>query len=625
MRKLYIFALLVVFLTALFFNVQCSHALSTNVVISQIQLGNVASASNEFIEIYNNSATDVDITNWCLYYASASSIQNGSKLACFLSDSDSVHIYLPSHSFAFLISNQLATATPSLGSDLKFSATLSGTAGHVRLIDSGGVEVDKVGWGVTALSAEGASPATVPTVGKVLGRKTINLDVLQDTNVNSEDFEIVSPRVTYNYGSIYEKQDLCLNIADIQAVLPDGYSVDIAGNCTPPPVDICSNLDGLQATLPNGYGIDAIGDCQIDLCQNIDGLQQILPDNMELDGSGDCALHDECSNLTGVQSEIPDGYKKSDDNICLLDLLPLQISELLPNVTGSDEGKEFIEIYNPNGSDVDLENYVFYVGTNDDTFYNFPIGSHVDAGQYMAFYNDQIEFTLINTTSGVRLKSIDGVLIDETLVYNSPKDDFAWALIDGTWQYTNRPTPGGANLSSLIEVDSEVAVESSLEPCAANQYRSPETNRCRLIATTSSVLTACKDGQYRSEETNRCRSIAADVSALTPCDEGQERNPETNRCRSITAVLGDNDLTPCKEGQERNPETNRCRNIVSMPQAEYAPEQTAESSNGYVGWLALAGVGIVAIIYAIWEWRQEIAGIIRKIKLKINRKRDRLT
>jgi len=227
MRKLYVFALLVVFLAALFFNVQCSRALSIDIVISQIQLGNAGSASNDFIEIYNNSATDVDITNWCLYYASATSVQNGSKLACFLSDSDNVHIYLPSHSFAFLISNQLATANPSLDSDLKFSATLSGTAGHVRLIDSRGVEIDKVGWGVTAVSAEGASPAVTPIVGKVLRRKTIGIDILQDTNVNSEDFEIVSPRATYNYGSIYEKQDLCLNIADIQAVLPDGYSVDI--------------------------------------------------------------------------------------------------------------------------------------------------------------------------------------------------------------------------------------------------------------------------------------------------------------------------------------------------------------------------------------------------------------
>jgi len=623
MYRLYLLVLVTFSSVVCGFVPQISGAISSNVVISQIQIGNIASASNEFIEIYNNSPTDVEITNWCLYYASASSIQNGSKLTCFLPENDSIHIYLPGNSSAYLISNQLSTTNPSLGSDLKFSATLSGTAGHVRLIDNVGAEVDKVGWGITALSAEGASPATVPTVGKVLGRKTISPNILQDTDVNSDDFEIISPLVTYTYGSIYEIQDLCLNIADIQSVLPEGYSVDIAGNCMPPPVDICSNLDGLQAILPNGYGIDANGDCQVDLCQNLDRLQQILPDNMGLDDNGDCVFHDECSNLPGIQPEIPDGYKMSDDNVCLLDLLPLQISELLPNVTGLDDGKEFIEIYNTNDIDIDLGNYVFYVGTDDDTFYNFPTDSHIGASQYMAFYNDEVEFTLLNTTSSVRLKSIDGVLIDESLIYFSPKDDFAWALIDGTWQYTNQLTPGSANLPSIVEVDSEVVIESSLETCAANQYRSPETNRCRLIITTSSSLVACKDGQYRSEETNRCRSIASDVNALTPCAEGQERNPETNRCRSITAVLGDSALMPCKEGQERNPETNRCRNIVSMPQAEYAPEQTAVSSNGYVGWLALAGVGIVAIVYAIWEWRQEIVGVIRKIRLLITRKNDK--
>jgi len=628
MHKLYLLALVIVSSIVCSFVTQIVGA-TNSVVISQVQVDDRTSAKNELIEIYNNSSTDMEVTNWCLHYASATSEDIGSKLSCFLPDNDGIHIYLPAYSLALAVSNQLATATiPNLGSDLRFSATLSDTAGHVRLIDNNSVELDKLGWGVTAVSPEGTGLALIPTEGKVFQRKSISPNTLQDTDVNGDDFELVLPRIKYNYGSIYEVQDLCLNITGIQAILPDGYSADVTGNCISTPIDVCTNLDGLQTIIPKGYGFDIDGKCQVDLCQNIDGLQQILPDGMELDDSGNCALHDECSNLNGIQSEMPDGYDMSDDYKCMLDLLPLQISELLPNVIGSDEGKEFIEIYNSNDSDVDLANYVFYIGTNEDDFYNFPIESHVGPNQYMVFYNDEIKFTLLNTTSIVRLKSIDGTLIDETPAYSNPKDDLAWALIDDTWQYTNQPTSGSKNLPSLIKkVESEIVIEteSSLKPCAANQYRSPETNRCRLIATSStteSVLAPCKDGQYRSEETNRCRNIASDVSALTPCAEGQERNPETNRCRSITAVLGDSELAPCKEGQERNPETNRCRNIVSMPQAEYAPEQTAGSSNGYIGWLALAGVGLVAIIYAIWEWRHEIAGIIRKIKLKINRKKD---
>jgi hypothetical protein len=584
MRKLYVLALFVSILVASLSIVQSSHAISPNIVISQIQLGNATSASNEFIEVYNNSATDVEITNWCLYYASATSIQNGSKLACFLVENSNIHLYLPAYSFAFAISNQLATATPTLGSDLKFSATLSGTAGHVRLIDSGGAEIDKVGWGTTAVSAEGASPAAVPSVGKVLNRKTIATNILQDTDVNGNDFEVVSPRTTYLYGSLYEVQDLCSNIIGIQMVLPDGYSVDTAGVCSSPPVDVCTNLDGLQTIMPSGYALDANGNCQIDVCQNLDGLQLILPDGMESDASGGCVMHDECSNLSDIQADIPDGYKREAGNNCMLNLLPLKITEMLPNAIGSDEGNEFIELYNPNDSDVNLSNYVFYVGANDTKFYSFPAGSQIGAGQYMAFSNDDIKFTLVNTTSSVRLSSADGTLIDETPVYDNPKDGMAWAVIDGVWQYTNQPTPGSVNLSSLV------------------------------VVTASSTLAPCKDGQYRSEETNRCRSIASDVADLVPCAEGEERNPDTNRCRSVTAVLGTSDLAPCKDGQERNPDTNRCRNVVSaIPSAGYAPEQTSQSSNNYIVWWSLAGVGLAAISYGVWEWRQEIMRLGQKL------------
>ncbi len=644
MHKLYVFAIIIFSATISLIVGQVSNAISPDIVISQVQLGNAASASNEFIQIYNNSSDSVEITNWCLYYASASSIQNGSKLTCFTVENDSLHIYLPSHGSLFAISNQYATSVPSLGSDYRFSATLSGTAGHVRLIDNTGTEVDKVGWGATAVSSEGNSPAVVPVAGKILSRKIINTNQRQDTDVNSVDFEIISPDTNYSFGLIYEVQDLCANIVDIQALMPDGYQSDIAGNCSLIPVDICLNMDDIQTILPDGYTVDDVGncsqipidiclnldvmqlvipdgygldensDCQPDVCQNIDGLQLIAPEDMDVD-NGNCTWHDECLNLPDIQADLPKGYKHDADNNCMLDLLPLTITELLPNAAGSDNGNEFIEIYNPNDIDVELTNYVIYVGTINPKMYSFSIGLHISPHQYLAFYNTDIEFTLANTTSQVRLSSIDGVLIDETPAYDSPGDGMAWAVIDGNWQYTNQPTPNDMNLPSLVEVEPETAVDTNLQPCPANQYRNPNTNRCRLIVSTVSTLAPCADGQYRSETTNRCRSIASDVVALVPCAEGQERNPDTNRCRSIaSAVLAASDLTPCKEGQERNPDTNRCRNIVStIPDANYAPVQTSEPTNNYVIWWSLAGVGLAATAYGLWEWRHEIVGLFHKI------------
>jgi len=300
-----------------------------------------------------------------------------------------------------------------------------------------------------------------------------------------------------------------------------------------------------------------------------------------------------------------------------LDLLPIKITEMLPNVSGSDEGSEYIEFYNPNNIEVDLSNYVFYIGSDSLNFYSFPPGSRIGASKYLSFSNSEIKFTLLNSSSSVHLRSLDGFMIDESPTYNDPDDDMAWALIDGAWQYTNQPTPSDVNLLSLMSDNISTVSASSLQPCAANQYRSLETNRCRLLVTTANAVTACRDGQYRSEETNRCRNIVSDVSSLLPCAEGQERNPATNRCRSVGTVLGASNLAPCKPGQERNPETNRCRNIVKMPLAEYTPEQTIESfKNDYVWW-SMIGVGAVAIGYGLWEWRFEMIKLFRKISLPL--------
>jgi hypothetical protein len=484
------------------------------------------SSTSRLVEIYNNSNFPVDITGWCLKYSSPSNTTPYTNLGCFDSTDLSVRIFIRAGSFALLASTQTG-----LTADIVITEGLgTGISGHVYLADNLGVEVDRVGWG-TAVNAETA-PMTLDLTKVIERRRDEITNSLIDTDNNGTDFTVSTLRTTYQYGAIYEV---------------------------------------------------------VDVCSNIDGLQEKIPDGMESDGIGGCVIHDECSNLTNVQAVIPDGYKRGAENICLLDLLPLKITEMLPNAIGTDDGNEFIELYNPNNVDIDLANYVMYIGTANAKF-NFPTGAHIHVGQYLTFSNDDIKYTLVNTTGKVMVRSADDTLIDETPIYEDSSDGMAWALIDDVWQYTDQPTPSSANVASSIEFDSMAVVTSNLAPCAVNQYRSPETNRCRLIVASVSTLTPCKDGQYRSEETNRCRSIASDVTALTPCDEGQERNPETNRCRSVSALLASS-LVPCKEGQERNPETNRCRNVAgAMPLAEYKPEQTNDPTNNYISLWSLAAV-----------------------------------
>lgn len=561
MHKLYAVVALLVNLFVMILLAPQTYAVSSDLLIYQVQAGGVAAgsedktaATREFISIYNNSDNDIDISNWCL------TNKANIAFACFNPAAVNESLHLPGRQFATISSDNFAVFN-NFKPDVNFittnktSGSIIASNDTISLIDPNGVAADIVGW-TSTLSGE-----------YVLQRQfTAPLSGLMIDTDNNSDYQKLNTLETPLSGVE-------------EWVIPD----------------VCLNIDGIQATIPTSY----IGD-----------------------GKGNCSpeIVDVCVNLTGVQADLPGGFRFYSDGVCALDLLPIKITEMLPNAGGTDDGNEFIEFYNPNNVDVDLTYYIFYIGDDDSNFYSFPSGSHIGPGEYLSISNSAVRYTLVNSTSKVHLGSIDGFMIDDVPAYVGPGEDMAWVLIDGTWQYTNQPTPGEPNLLSLVNEDVNTVAASNLQPCAANQYRSPETNRCRLLVVPSGTVAACRDGQYRSEETNRCRNIVTDVSSLLPCAEGQERNPATNRCRTV-AVLGASDVAACKAGQERNPETNRCRNIVKMSIAEYTPEQTIENYKSDYVWWSVVGVGTVAVSYGLWEWRFEVVKLFRKISLPLHFKK----
>ncbi len=269
------------------------------------------------------------------------------------------------------------------------------------------------------------------------------------------------------------------------------------------------------------------------------------------------------------------------------------ITELLPNPAGTDTGNEFIEFYNPHTTNVlSLEGLRLRIGFDEPKWYNLPAVEIPPLGYY-ALTNQQVKYTLSNTSGKVQIYKGD-VPVGESIEYSSPKDNEAWALIDSSWRYTTMPTPGTFNQASPDSETDETLPVSTQKPCASNQYRNPETGRCKLVASASTTQAACK--------------------------AGQERNPETNRCRNVAGAS--TGPTPCKEGQERNPETNRCRTIVKMSNAGYPVDDVKEGESnqpGWYYWLALGGVVLSVLGYAVWEWREELLGAWGRAKAALGR------
>lgn len=189
---------------------------------------------------------------------------------------------------------------------------------------------------------------------------------------------------------------------------------------------------------------------------------------------------------------------------------------------------------------------------------------------------------------------------------------WAYDLSDGVWKWS-LPSPDSVENNIRLPL-APVATSSSVsqKACRDDQYRSEETGRCRNLVAATSVA-PCKDGQYRSEETNRCRSLALAGGTLAACHDDQYRSETTNRCRNIATATSS--LVPCKDNQYRSEETHRCRNATaaSAPEAAFAVEPVADAGKAFVGWWALGGVGVLALGYGVWEWRQEMMVGIRKI------------
>lgn len=154
-------------------------AASPNVVISEVST-EADNASQEFIELYNNSSADVSIEGWVVQMRSSNNALNRSVALTEI---------LKGHQHALLASTNHLTAC-SVADFPCFSSTMATTGGHVVLLNSEGEVVDKLGWG-PAVDPESLA-ATIPsTANPSLTRKgSAETLVLQDTDNNFVDFQL---------------------------------------------------------------------------------------------------------------------------------------------------------------------------------------------------------------------------------------------------------------------------------------------------------------------------------------------------------------------------------------------------------------------------------------------------
>lgn len=138
---------------------QFTHADAVNhVVISEIQTGSAASASQEFVELYNPTDQPISLEGWQLQYRPAGATSSWTNRT-----SGGLHGQIAADAFYLIAPTSYLPSA-----DAAFSSGLAAAGGSLRLVDSRQTPIDLVGWG-TAVEFEG-SAAEAPVAGGSIER-----------------------------------------------------------------------------------------------------------------------------------------------------------------------------------------------------------------------------------------------------------------------------------------------------------------------------------------------------------------------------------------------------------------------------------------------------------------------
>jgi hypothetical protein len=312
------------------------------------------------------------------------------------------------------------------------------------------------------------------------------------------------------------------------------------------------------------------------------------------------------------------------------DAVGLQIVEILPNartcppLDTSPDCSDYVKLYNPTANSIDLS--AFRLRSNSGGLSSTKSNTTMLTGTLQPYAYAAEPIDLTNSGGYAWVEDDYGVrtyqpIYDYPDASDTSKKDQSWALDpnDGTWKWMT-PAPTTANYWPAVAATVTTATTTAAD-CGPGRERNPATGRCRTIATAASTsLQPCAANQERNPATNRCRSVTTAGATLATCQPGQERNPATNRCKAVASTS--DQPKPCPAGQTRNADTNRCRKVTTVTTQGSIKDVPTSTTAPKVAWWAAGVVGVAALGYGAYEWRQDIGMFGTNVKRRLQKVRE---
>jgi hypothetical protein len=438
--------------------------LFAGLVIAEVQPGSETSASEEFIELYNYSDQTITFSpNWHVDITSSTSTRwinsyrvvtlTGSiapgesyVIASEYKDDGNTIRYLPTVAKAW------------------YSAGIAATAGHIRIAYGQETDpacdmllhvVDEVEWTTTT----GGQP-----VAHSLDSRTIYTEASKTIDNHTS-----LQRKVLNTGDAYDDTDN--DMLDFSAQAPTPGTAAVARN-TPEHPTAWANPTCVQPALPTESSSEPS-----------DPPETTTPPTAE--GSDGQDTQDSSSEVP-VDATPVEGVPASNDTI-----QSPQITELLPNPASpqTDAHDEYIELFNPNDTAFNLGGYTLETGLTTKHRYTFPQDTMLPANAYVAFYVTQTDTSLSNDSGRAQLYDVANEVVSRSDSYASAPEGKVWALVNGSWQWFDSPTPNTPNvLVTPVSTVKKAATAAAKKKTTA--VKAASTKTAKTAATAKARATA---------------------------------------------------------------------------------------------------------------------------------------
>lgn len=435
--------LLTCYLAALFFHFSSASAASAlDIVISEIAwMGTIASDDDEWIELYNNTNSEIDLNGWSLQ------AQDGTPKI-------SLSGKMSAKSF-YILERTDDTTIADLAADQFYTGALNNAGEHLILKDKEGNIIDEVnGW----YAGDASRRATMERINlsspgniKENWQTAASASSYKDAKGNNI---IGSPKaltIKIDNNNLINNNDKDSGADDNRGSAPDNQNQtsEISSNQTLELTIQFLNQNGVfepvdEIFLFTDYKIQlrALANISLDRKQIKwnDGRGKIS-DGFELKTK---FLFPGSYIITAfAQKDSLAAQKQLKANVFPKGII---ISEFLPNPKGRDVQNEWVELYNRNDFAIDLGGFILEI--NDNKF-TFAPATFIYPESFLVIPLGETNLILRNSKGNIFLKAPNDEEIDAVIYEKPPKENYSAARENensNVFYWTSKPTPGFANL-----------------------------------------------------------------------------------------------------------------------------------------------------------------------------------